>query len=155
MAQSASLLKTIASAPDLDQAVAASLPYIDDLFLGILQANLKAAGERGDAQSLQRFQDVEAAIQRALQEAMPPGLQLADQVLRADDPQQARQLLEASATEIDEQTLGALLSAAQRLEQANEAEQSAELRDLHRLAFRLSMQSRLAGDSSSGPAPSS
>jgi len=155
MAQTAALLKTIASAPDLDQAVAASLPYIDDLFLGILQANLKAASERGDTQSLQRFQDVEAAIQRELRQAMPPGLQLADQVLQADDPQQARQLLEASATQIDEQTLGALLSAAQRLEQAGETEQSAELRDLHRFALRLSMQARMAGSPSSGPTPSS
>jgi len=149
MAQSAALLKSIAGSADLEQAVAAALPYIDDLFMGILQANLKAAADRGDQQTLQRLQELDGVIQGLLQQAMPPGLQLADQVLQANDLQQARQLLEASPDKIDEQTLGALLGAAQRQEQANEGEQSAELRELHRLALRLSMQARMAG----GPAP--
>ncbi len=150
LAQSAALLKSIAGAADLEQAVAAGLPYIDDLFMGILQANLKAAAERGDQQTLQRLQQLDAVIESLLQQSMPPGLQLADEVLQADDLQQARQLLEASPDKIDEQTLGALLGAAQRLEQANETEQSTELRELHRLALRLSMQARLAGGTPPG-----
>jgi thioredoxin-like negative regulator of GroEL len=118
--------------------------------MGILQANLKAAAERGDQQTLQRLQQLDAVIQSLLQASMPPGLQLADEVLQADDLQQARQLLEASPEKIDEQTLGALLGAAQRLEQANQTEQSTELRELHRLALRLSMQARLAGGTPPG-----
>jgi hypothetical protein len=154
LAQSAALLKSIAGAADLEQAVAAGLPYIDDLFMGILHANLKAAAERGDQQTLQRLQELDRVIESVLQQAMPPGLLLADQVLAADDAQQARQLLEASPDKIDEQTLGALLGAAQRLEQANETEQSTELRELHRFALRLSMQARLAGGTAPG-APAS
>ena len=144
LAQTAALLKSIAGAADLEQAVAASLPYIDDLFLGILQANLQAATERGDQVTRQRLEEVDDAIQRQLRLAMPPGLQLADRVLQAEDPRQARQVLEASAADVDEQTLGALLGAAQRMEQENQPEQSAELRELHRIALRLSMQTRIA-----------
>jgi hypothetical protein len=154
LAQTAALLKSIAGAADLEQAVAASLPYIDDLFMGILQANLQAATERGDPVTRQRLEDVEAAIQRQLRLAMPPGLQLADRVLQAEDRQQARQVLEASAADIDEQTLGALLGAAQRMEQENQPEESADLRELHRMALRLSMQARLA-EGSPPPAPGS
>lgn len=144
MAQSSALLKSIIGAADLEQAVAAALPYIDDLFMGILQGNLKAAAQRGDLQTLQRLQELDGVIQRVLQQSMPPGLQLADQVLQADSPQEGRQLLEASPDKIDEQTLGALLGAAQRLEQSNESERSAELRELHRVALRLSMTARMA-----------
>ena len=144
LAQTAALLKSIAGAADLEQAVAASLPYLDDLFLGILQANLQAATERGDQVTRQRLEEVDDAIQRQLRLAMPPGLQLADRVLQAEDPRQARQVLEASAADVDEQTLGALLGAAQRMEQENQPEQSAELRELHRIALRLSMQTRMA-----------
>ncbi|MCJ7512451.1 MAG: CpXC domain-containing protein [Anaerolineales bacterium] len=152
VSQSAALLKSIAAAADLEQAVAASLPYIDDLFMGILQANLRAATERGDKLSLQRLQQVEAVIHQLLRQAMPEGLQLADEVLQAEDIQKARALLEASAGKIDEQTLGALMGAAQRLEQSNEPEMSAEIRELHRTALRLSMQAKLAtGGSSASP----
>ncbi len=151
VAETASLLKSIAGAADLEQAIAAALPYIDELFLSVLHANIQAALERDDKAGLQRLQAIDGLIQSLIRQAMPAGLQLAEEVIQADGLEKARALLEASADKIDEQTLGALLGAAQRLEQASEADLSAEMRELHRLALRLSMQAKLGG---AGPAAS-
>jgi hypothetical protein len=151
VAETASLLKSIAGAADLEQAIAAALPYIDELFLSVLHANIQAALERDDKAGLQRLQAIDGLIQGLIRQAMPAGLQLAEEVIQADGLEKARALLEASADKIDEQTLGALLGAAQRLEQASEADLSAEMRELHRLALRLSMQAKLGG---AGPAAS-
>jgi len=103
-----------------------------------------------------------AAQQRSYAIGRNIGMNLKQQDLQLDTEQLLKGMKDALAgqpsllTDAEmEQTLGALLSAAQRLEQADEAEQSAELRDLHRFALRLSMQARMAGSPSSGPTPSS
>jgi hypothetical protein len=146
VAQTAGLLKSVMQAEDLDRAVSASLPYVDELFLGILQANIKAAEERSDMATLDRLHQVDDRIRQALLAAVPPGLQLAERALQAESPEEAEALLKASAADIDEQTLGALMAAAQQMEQAQQEQQASATRDLHRQALRLSMQAKMKGD---------
>ena len=146
VAQTAGLLKSIMQAEDLDRAVSASLPYVDELFLGILQANIKAAEERSDRATLDRLHQVDDRIRQALLASVPPGLQLAERALQAESPEEAEALLKASAADIDEQTLGALLATAQQMEQTQQDQQASAMRDLHRQALRLSMQAKMKGD---------
>jgi hypothetical protein len=141
--QAAELLKSVAQAPDLDQALESAAPLIDEYFLGTLQANLRAAKERGDTETQGRLEQVNTRLQSLLREALPAGLLLAEEALRAPDAASAQAVLEHRAAEIDDQTLGALLSAAQELEQAQTLDRAAQVRDLHRQAVRLSMQARL------------
>jgi hypothetical protein len=141
--QAAALLKSIAQAPDLDRALESAAPLIDEYFLGTLQANLAAAKERRDTETQTRLELINAKLQMLLREALPPGLLIAEEALRAPGAAQAQAVLEGHAAEIDEQTLGALLSAAQELEQSDEKGRASEVRDLHRQAVRLSMRARL------------
>jgi hypothetical protein len=144
-AQSASLLRSILRAPDLDQAVGAALPYIDDLFLGIFEANLRAARERNDTAMLQRLEEIDRKLREAVERAMPAGLRLAQKVLDVDDEAQAQSLLEAEASSIDDQLVSALLAAAQRLDEAGQAEAGQRVRRLYRTALRLSMEAKAKG----------
>ena len=61
------------------------------------------------------------------------------------DPAEAERFLEQSASQVDEDTLSALISASQRLESQEDAQAAERLRRLHRVALRHSMRSRLAG----------
>jgi CpXC protein len=144
-AQSASLLRSIMQAPNLDQALASALPYIDELFLGILEANLRAARERNDTATLQRLEEIDRRLRDAVERAMPAGLRLAQKVLDTDDEAQAHALLEAETSAIDDQLVSALLAAAQKLDEAGEAEDGQRVRRLYRTALRLSMQAKAKG----------
>jgi uncharacterized protein YaaR (DUF327 family) len=149
--QSASLLRSILQAPDLDQALGAALPYIDDLFLSILEANLRAAQQRNDTVTLQRLEEVDRKLHELVERAMPPGLRLAQKVLDIEDEVQAQALLEAEASAIDDQLVSALLGAAQKLDEAGEAEDAQRVRRLYRAALRLSMQAKARGSSTATP----
>jgi hypothetical protein len=134
------------NAPDLDKALAGALPYIDELFLGILEANLQAARERNDTATLQRLEEIDRKLRDAVQRSMPAGLRLAQKVLDIDDEAQALALLEVEKAAIDDQLVSALLGAAQKLEDAGQAEDAQRVRRLYRTALRLSMQSKLTAE---------
>jgi hypothetical protein len=141
--QAAALLKSIAQAPDLDRALEAAAPLIDDYFLGTLQANLRAAQERNDTETKTRLEKIDAKLQALLRDSLPPGLLLAEDVLHEPDAAAAQALLSSRAAEITEETLGALLSTAQGLENSEEKDRAAQVRELHRQAVRLSMRARM------------
>ena len=144
VAQASGLLSSLVKADDLDAAVQASLPLVDDLFLSVLQANIRAARERPDLQVMERLQQIDSKLTRAIQLALPPSLQLAQRVIDAEGEAEAQRLLEQSSSIIDEQVLSALLSTVQRLEEVKDQEGAARMRRLHRHALRLSMRAKIA-----------
>jgi hypothetical protein len=143
VSQAAALLKSIAAAPDLEKAVAAALPLIDDLFFGVLAANLRAARERGDAATVTRLEAIDEYLQKLVRESLPPGLRLAQKLLDEEDEAAALKLLEASPELVDDKLTGSLMAAAQRLEEAGEASAAERVRRMHRQAIRLSMKTKM------------
>jgi hypothetical protein len=142
-AQAASLLRSLLQAPDLDQVLQSAMPAIDDLFLGILGANLRAARDRGDDATLKRLQDIESRLRNLIQESLPPGLRLAQQLLDLEDDGQAPALLDKEPEAVDEDLLSALMGAGQRLEQAGDKDGAERAMRLHRLALSASMKRKL------------
>jgi hypothetical protein len=150
VARAAELLKQVATAKDLDKALEAALPLVDEVFLGVLEANLRAARERGDIATASRLDEVSTRIQALVRESLPPGIQLAQAVLEAETDEAARAALEASTGSIDADLLGALLSTAESLEKEGDHEGSERLQRLHRHAVGLSMRARMAGKTGKG-----
>jgi hypothetical protein len=136
-------LRELLEAEDLDQAIRSALPRIDEFFLGILRANIRSAMERKDQQSQARLENVDQRIRAVIRESLPPGLQVAQDLLDIEDPEEARAFLEESADAIDDELLNALLTTAQRLEGAGNSQAADRIKDLHRTALRLSMKSKL------------
>jgi hypothetical protein len=141
-AEAAALLKQIVEADDLDRAIQEALPFIDELFLGILQANIRAVQERKDQASEARLREVDRSLREAIRNSLPPGLQLAQSILEMEDLDQADALLKASADKIDQDTLGAILSAFQRLEASGNDKAAEHIREIYRRALRVSMKSK-------------
>lgn len=141
-------LQAVLDAEDLDQALQQTLPYVDDLFLSVLQANLQAALERDDKETSQKLQEIDKRLTEMIRAALPPGLNLVQALLETQELDKAREMLEQSAENIDDQFLGALMSAIQRVEAAEAKEKADDLKELYRLALRLSMRSKLKKGSS-------
>jgi hypothetical protein len=147
-AESAALLEQLVQADDLDQAIKAALPRIDELFLATLQANLSAAQQEKDEGALAQLTKVQDRLEAIIQDALPPGLKLAQQVLNQADQAAAEVLLEQSAESIDDQFLNTLLSAVGRLEEAGDPDGAERIRKLHRLAMRTSMRRKMQSSTS-------
>ena len=142
-AQSAALLKTLLDADDLDQALLQAIPMIDDLFLGILQANLQDAEKRKDEDLAKRLSAIEQRIRSLAQESMPEGLKLAQRVLEIENEEEAIKLLEESKKTIDNDLLSALVSTVQQLEGAQQQEAAARIQKVYKHALKLSMQEKI------------
>jgi hypothetical protein len=142
-AQAASLLSSLLQAEDLDQALQAALPAIDELFLGILAANIRAAEERKDSAAQEKLRRLDEHINEILRQSIPPSLQLAQRLLETEDETQAAKLLNESADLIDENLLSALISASEQLDQSGDHQSAARLRGLHRKALRTSMRKKM------------
>jgi hypothetical protein len=136
-------LQAIVEAENMDEALQQTLPYVDDLFISVLQASLQAAVERDDKETVEKLQEIDRQLGELIRASLPPGLLLAQELLEMQDPGKARELLEQSVEKIDDQLLGGLLSAVQRVEAAGDKEKTDELMELYRLALRLSMRSKM------------
>ena len=145
-AQTAALIKSLVEAEDLDASIQSALPMVDDLFLGILEANIRVAKERGQDETLARLEMIRDRIQTMIQESLPPNLQLAQKLLSTKDENQAQTLLEGSPDLIDDQFLNTLMATADRFEKSGEDENADWMKTLYRLALRISMKAKLKGE---------
>lgn len=136
-------LQAIMEAENMDEVLQQTLPYIDDLFISVLQANLQVAVERDDKGMVEKLQEIDRRLGELIRASLPPGLVLAQELLEMEDPAKARELLEESVEKIDDQLLGGLLSAIQRVETAGDTQKTDELKELYRMALRLSMRSKM------------
>ena len=138
-AEASQLIQALMQTDDLDQAIKDALPRVDELFLSLLHSNIQAADERNDTDMAKKLRDIDERLKQIINEALPPGLQLAQRMLEVEDLEQAQMLLNDSVDLVDEQLLGALLSTTQRLEQAGDEEGSKRIREMHRMALKISM----------------
>ena len=145
VARAASLLKSIIEAQDLDQTLQSALPLIDDLFIGILQANIQAAKEGNGQEKLLKLETIDLRIKELILQSLPQGIQFAQEILSIEDEDDATSLLEDSPDRIDDQFLGALIATAERLEEAEDRSDVERVRQLFRQALRLSMKAKLHG----------
>jgi hypothetical protein len=149
--QAAALLQALVQAENLDQALERALPAVDDLFLGLLAANLQAAQERGEPRVLDRLTEIDRRLRELIKESLPPGLQLAQQVLDEPEEAAARRRIDDAGEALDADFLNTMLSMAQRLEGAGDAEGAARVQALHRYAVGVSMRRKMAGGGQGPP----
>jgi hypothetical protein len=141
-AEAAALLRMLLEADDLDQAITQALPMVDELFLSILQANIRAAQERKDEASVQRLREVDHRLREIIRDSLPPGLQLAQKILELQDMEEIQAILEENVEHIDQDMLGVLMSTSQRLETSGNVEGAERIREVYRRALRQSMKSK-------------
>lgn len=139
--QANALLQSMLNAEELDKAVLAALPYVDELFLGILQANIRTAQEKEDKERLERLTAVDEQIRQYVRTSLPEGMQLAQEILDTEDIEEAKTLINSSSGKIDEDCLNTLMQAA--YQEDADPEDTERIKQLHKHALRVSMRSKL------------
>lgn len=141
--EAAAILKILVEAEDLDQAIIEALPMVDELFLSILQANIRAAQEREDQATEKRMLEVDQRLREIIRESLPAGLKIAQEILETEDMADIEVILEDSVDQIDQDMLGVFMSTVQRLESSGNLEGAERIKDIYRRALRLSMKSKV------------
>lgn len=130
--QAQAVLRDLLNAPNLEQAIAERLPMIDDMFLSVLSANIQAAEQRGDLLLGARLKDVYEKVMNALQASAPPEVRFINELLRQEDPLEARLLLTERAKEFGQPLLNymdALIRSLTQREADHLVERLVELRE--------------------------
>jgi hypothetical protein len=144
-AQATSLLRSLMEAEDPDQAFQTAIPLIDNLFMTILEANIQAAKENDDQQSLAKLETIHERVLEWIKQSIPPGLLFAQEILEIEDENQALALLKESSQKIDEQFLGSLITTAERFEEEDK-EDAQKVRGLYRQAIKLAMREKMKAE---------
>lgn len=142
-AERGALLEALVNAENTSEAVSQALPYVDELFMGTLEANLQAARDRNDEELLSKLMAVQEEILKQLQEAMPANLKFLQELIEMEDSEAAVALIQENNELIDDSLLNALLSAVQQLESAGRDSDAERVHGYYREALKASMQAKM------------
>jgi hypothetical protein len=110
------VLQSILQAPDLDRAIEEYLPDANDVFFGVLEANLESARRNQQEELVKRLEAVKEKILAALEKSLPPELKLVRDLLSQENDEQAEKMLADRAGEVTDQFVAALKATAADLE---------------------------------------
>lgn len=95
--QAAQLLSGIMQSEDLEAAVRANIPNIDETFMAVLGANIQAAQEKGDLINSGRLKKVSDTITKLVEASVPPELRFISRVLQEETEEAAQAIMDAEA----------------------------------------------------------
>ena len=98
-------LNAILAAPDKQQALAENAQKIDDAFMSVLVAKMNDAEQQNDIPQFQALNEIHSLIYAQMEQAMPPQVQLLNQLVRAESPEQQTQLLNENESLISEELI--------------------------------------------------
>lgn len=141
MVQSRSLLNELLGADDIAEATLQNLPEIDEFFVQSLNGELEAARQQGQTERLEKLRTVVDTLQRA--SAPPPEVELIQELLDAPGQKARREILESRMEEVTPQLLDALTALLNQAQSGGDQALAGKLRDIHKLAVRMSMEANL------------
>ena len=87
-------LNTILAAPDKNQALAENAEKIDEAFMTVLVAKMHEADEKNDIAQFQALNEIHSLIYAQMERTLPPHVQLLNQLVRSESPEEQAQLLQ-------------------------------------------------------------
>lgn len=99
------LLQMLIDAPDAQPLIADSLPFFDEAFMSVLQANLEAAEKRGNIEVSAKLRTIYEQVMSALRENMGPELKAINGLMAAENDEVAATLAAEAAAQFGAQLL--------------------------------------------------
>jgi hypothetical protein len=94
MAEAMATLDLILAAPDKDLALAENGQKIDDAFMAVLVARMNEAEQKNDIPQFQALNEIHGLIYAQMERTLPPHVQLLNQLVRSESPEEQVQLLD-------------------------------------------------------------
>ncbi len=108
-------VEKVLQADDVEKALQEVLPYVDEVFLSLLEQALQEARQKGDLQRSARINEVLQALEKLL--APPPELALIQALLDAPDADARQKLLEENRNQVNEALVQQMAALVAQLQQ--------------------------------------
>jgi len=108
MKAASDLLREILESPNPITALRERVELIDDMFLAVLSMNIQEAERQGATEAVEMLSALLDEINEMAAEALPPEMQLINDLLQAEYPEETRELLHESSDEITPEFLALL-----------------------------------------------
>lgn len=130
LAGAAKLLRQMLEGDDIKAAAEESMEQIDAAFLTVLEANIRAADEAGQAEMADKLKKLKEHVVSLLEAQMPPEMRLINQLLSTEESEERHRLLHEHQDLVNEQFLELvkLVTEDQRLQ--NQEAAAERLRDI-------------------------
>ncbi len=137
------VLDKIVSSPDIEKTTEQILPAVNELFIDVLQQELQTAREKSDLERGGKLQKIVDVIQKA--SAPPPEYALLEKLLATENDEQMKTVLESQPEMISPEFIQLITGVISQAEtQGEDPAVLNQLRSVHRLALRMSMQKNMA-----------
>ncbi len=138
-------IETILNAPDIAQATVQNINQFNDVAIQVLEAKLKEANQKQDAEMMQKLQQMVMVLQQA---STPPEVALIQELVELQDDASIEKMLKDREAEITEDLTGTLATLMQQVEtQKAENPEAAEmlnrLENVYRVLIKFQMQKNL------------
>lgn len=134
------LLEKIAAAPDARKATEENIEQISDLFLEVLDTEIKLARQKADLARSAKLQAIMSVIQEA--SAPPPEVEFINQLVEAENDEERQKILQDNAEMVTPELINLMNNLVGQMEQQNQPAETRERVDkAYRAALRFSMQS--------------
>lgn len=90
-------LNVILEAPDKNQALAENAQQIDEAFMAVLTARMNEAEQKNDIPQFQALNEIHSLIYAQMERTLPPHVQLLNELVRSESPEEQVQLLDENA----------------------------------------------------------
>lgn len=94
MQEALNTLNTVLQAPDKNQALAENAQKIDEAFMAVLAARMNEAEQKNDMLQFQALNEIHSLIYAQMEQTLPPHVQLLNQLVRSESPDEQVQLLD-------------------------------------------------------------
>jgi CpXC protein len=143
LSQSRDLLTSIVQSHSIPDAVVQNLSSIDQFFLDVLNQEIERSRNQGDMEKLEKYRQVMTVLESISQ---PPEIELVEELLNAPDDQAREVLIRDRSEEITPEFVQVVTGLLNQAQSGGNQELHEELRKIHRMAVRHTMQSSLQGN---------
>ncbi len=99
MQEAIQLLQILLDAPDPKPLIDENLPFFDEAFMSVLQANIEAAQQRGNIEVSAKLRTIYEQVMSSLRDNMSPELKAINGLMAAETEESARELAAEAATQ--------------------------------------------------------
>ncbi len=133
------LVNKIAAAPDISKATEENLAQISDVFVEVLDTELKLARQKADLDRSGKLNQILSIIQEA--SAPPPEVEFINELVEAESDEDRQKILNEHTDMITPELLDMMNNLISQMDQQNQsAEMKAQVEKAYRAALRFSMQ---------------
>ena len=123
-------MSTLLKSEDPASIIRARLDEIDNAFMSVLTMNLQESMQHHHTETVQALEQIRDLITQILSENMPPEVQFIQKLLRAEYPDETRQILQANASQVTPQLIQTIKLLAQDLAARQQADMKSKLEQI-------------------------